>query len=97
MKTEKKEVKRIAFVPVIKIAALFGVVFGILALLYLFLLRSFPAVAVQMGIDTSAVSGASLVMAPLTIILYYVLIGIIVVALYNWFAKLVGGIKVDLK
>lgn len=94
-----QELKKIGVLSAAKISTLFGLVAGIVMTLYLWTLYTFtPAeILASMGIQATTFGftpGATIILLQLVI---YFLVGIIGALLYNGFAKLVGGVKVDLK
>jgi uncharacterized membrane protein len=97
MKTEIKEVKRIGVVSAVKFSALLGVVVGILSILQSILFKVAPAVALQMGVDASALTTGVILLSALMAVVLYTILGLIAAALYNLISMLVGGIKVKLE
>lgn len=91
-----KEIKKIKVIPVIKIFALFGLTLGILSFLEYCFVKFMPGFASQLGIDASGLSIWVILGYALVVLASYILVGIVVTLLYNWFAKLVGGIKIVL-
>ena len=92
-----KEVKRIGVLSALKVFALLGVVIGILSILQSILFKIAPAVALQMGVDASALTTGVILLSALMAIVVYAVLGLIGAALYNLIAKLVGGIKVKIE
>lgn len=96
MKNEKREIKRIGIVSTIKISLLFVVFGAVLQILYFLILKFLPAIALQFGIDSSSLTLANVVIYMAQSAISLMIAAIIGVALYNWFARMVGGIKIDL-
>lgn len=94
---ELKEIKQIGYLPVGKISALFGALFGVIGALYILFL--YPVVvqsAIAQGQAVTEIPKWMSIVALFGYPLLYFIAGIIFAGLYNWFAKLVGGIKVNL-
>ena len=95
---ELKEIKRVGVLSTLKISALFGLFFGLLSVIAGVLLTMVPAaVASQMGVDASLITGAFLLKAFIQTVIVYSLIGLVLSSLYNGFSRLVGGVKVKLE
>jgi len=97
-----QEIKRIGVWSTAKILLLFGVLFGLLMGIYSSLvlpqlIQADPTLAAQFGSQfTTGFSWAIFFTVLITYALLLFLSGIIGALIYNLFAKLVGGIKVDL-
>ena len=96
MKSESRELKKIGIMSMVKISLLFGVVIAILTTLQFFLLKSIPSFAIQMGVDATTLTYGSLGISILFALLTYIIAGAVLAALYNLFAKMVGGFKFTL-
>lgn len=94
MKTEIREVRRIGVISSVKVFALLGVVVGLLSILQSILFKIAPGIALQMGVDTSALTVGVILLSALMAIIIYTVMGLIIAALYNLISMLVGGIKV---
>lgn len=97
MKTEIKEVKRIGVISSVKVFALLGVVVGLLSILQSILFKIAPSIALQMGVDTSALTTGVILLSALVAVILYTVVGLVSAALYNLMSMLVGGIKVKLE
>ncbi len=97
MKTEIKEVKRIGVISSVKVFALLGVIVGLLSILQSILFRIAPSVALQMGVDASALTTGVILLSALVAVIMYTVVGLVSAALYNLISMLVGGIKVKLE
>jgi len=94
-----QELKKIGVLSAAKISTMFGLVAGIIMTLYLWALYTFtPAeVLASMGIQASAFTFVTALTVLLLQVVLYFVVGVIGAALYNCFAKLIGGVSVDLK
>ena len=97
MKTEIKEVKRIGVGSAVKVFALLGVIAGILSILQSVLFKAVPSIALQMGVDSSALTVSVVLLSALMAVVLYTIIGLILAALYNLISMMVGGVKVKLE
>ena len=92
-----KELKKLGVLSVGKISALFGLLVGIFAAVYLAILAYLPSTVQAMmgvtGIQFTLLLGLYMVL--MQFILYFV-IGVLCAVLYNLFAKWVGGVAFDL-
>ncbi len=105
------EIKAIGFWPFIKVSFFFNLIVGFLfGLLYALMLSVIMTIAGQLsnfpieglGIDIEELSiGGLVVIIPIMFALlgavFYTLIGIVLIAIYNMIARLVGGLELDLK
>jgi len=109
MKEEKREVKKIGIFSVAKVLALFGILFGIVYGVQVGLAANsspltFAEAATYAAQDpTVAITAYSIalgwwmvIIAPIVYAIVYYLVGLIGGLLYNWFARMVGGIKLYL-
>jgi cytochrome c biogenesis factor len=97
MKREVKEIKRIRFWSALKIGALFGLLGAIVNLLQVLVLKFVPSIAAQMGVDASSISASYFVQAFIFSFGASVIALAVLVLIYNGFARLVGGIKLELE
>jgi hypothetical protein len=110
MKNEIKEIKKIGIFSVAKILTLFGILLGILYGVQIGLASNanpltFADAATYAAQDpTIAVTAYSIalgwwmiILAPIVFAILYYLSGLIGGLVYNWFARMVGGIKIDLE
>lgn len=97
-----QEVKKVGIWSVAKISLLFGVLFGILYGLYAaFILPSIVAANPELAAQFGTMQSGSGLMIFFIVLIYMAvvsfIVGIISALLYNLFAKLVGGVKIELK
>ncbi len=98
-----QEIKKIGVWSTAKIFLLFGILFGLLMGIYSSLvipavINNNPDLAAQLGSQIPA--GFSIKIFITVLIIYTIIMflsGIIGALLYNGFAKIVGGIKIELK
>ncbi len=95
-----QEIKKLNILSVAKISAIFGLVLGIIAGIYTSLiipamLSADPTLAEQANIPGNFYL-YTLVLVPIIYIIICFLSGLIGAALYNLFAKWIGGIKIEL-
>jgi uncharacterized membrane protein len=91
-----QELKKIGVLSTAKIFAFFGLVLGVISIIVQKVICSIDSTsAISYGV--SCTSGwSSLLLGVVFAIITYALAGLIVAALYNIFARWVGGIKFDL-
>ncbi|MFH1374589.1 MAG: DUF3566 domain-containing protein [bacterium] len=105
------EIKAIGFWPFIKISFFFNLIIGFLfGLLYALMLSvimtiagqlsNFPIEGLGVDIEELSIGGMVVIMPILFAILgavFHTLIGVVLIAIYNLIARLVGGLEFDLK
>ena len=97
MKSEVREIKKVKIGSAVKVFLLIGVLYAILTIIQSILLMSFPSIALQLGIDASSLTIWTVAFAAVLVVIIYMLAGLILAAVYNLIAKMVGGIKVVLE
>jgi hypothetical protein len=96
MKQDKKEIKRIGVVSAMKISALFAIVMAVFQFLYFLVLKLIPSISIQMGISTASLTWGNVAVFIVQGAISFVVISIVAVALYNLFARMIGGLKIVL-
>ena len=96
MKQDKKEIKRIGVVSAVKISALFAIVMAAFQFLYFLVLKLVPSVSNQIGISAAGLTWANVAVFIVQGAISFIVISIVAVALYNLFARMVGGLKIVL-
>ena len=93
-----QEVKRVGVMSVTKISTLFGVLAGLIGIIYVWLLSKLPQeTLIAMGVPGGvSITFKLVITALLTSIVLYALLGLVIAAIYNLFSKWVGGISLDL-
>lgn len=109
MKEEKKEIKKLGIFSVAKILALFGVLLGILYGLQIGLVSSSnpltfeEATTYVLQDPTIAMTAYSvafgwwmIIVAPIVFAILYYVFGLLIALIYNWFSRMIGGVKIYL-
>jgi len=91
-----QEVKRIGVMSVAKISALFGVFVGLIAGILFALASKVADAAAVAGLEGMTFGASSIITLPLMYGVIYFLGGLIGAAIYNLFAKWIGGVKIDI-
>lgn len=93
-----QELKKISVLSAAKISIMFGLVAGLLMSLYLWALYTYtPAdLLAQMGVQAGVFGWQMFLSVVLLQVAVYFLVAVIGAALYNLFAKMVGGVKFNL-
>ena len=94
-----EEVKKISVLSAGKIGALFGLVLGlVMGIFSVVLVKLYPiGAAAILGTGVIELGWKNLWISPLSGVVSYFIVAVIISALYNLFAKYLGGIKIDLK
>jgi hypothetical protein len=99
-----QEIKRLGIISVAKISGVFGVILGLFAGIMLAvassiapdIMSSEELAAAGMGFDSSILVGPwAIVIFPIFYGVMYFVVGLISAALYNIFARWVGGVSVE--
>jgi len=92
-----QELKKIGVLSVAKIGGIFGLVMGVLSVVLTKIICSQPNVAevTGMAFQCEAMNATGILLAVISAGVGYFLVGLIGAALYNLFAKWIGGVKVD--
>ncbi len=92
-----QELKKIGVLPAAKIFGLFGLLLGVVSVILSKILCSSNAdVAGMAGLQCGALTGSGIILGIVSAGVIYFLVGLIGVAIYNLFAKWIGGITVEL-
>ena len=91
-----QEVKRLNVLSVAKITALFGIFFGLVAGILFAIVSKLSAGAMPAELAAMPFGMQSIFILPIFYGIIYFLGGIVGAAVYNLFAKWIGGIKIDL-
>ncbi|MAG50087.1 hypothetical protein CL621_00410 [archaeon] len=91
-----QEVKRLNVLSVAKITALFGIFFGLVAGILFAIVSKLSVEAMPAELAAMPFGMQSIFILPIFYGITYFLGGIVGAAIYNLFAKWIGGIKIDL-
>ena len=92
-----QELKKIGVLAAGKIGALFGVVIGLINVVFMFILSRLPSDAMAtIGLASMPFDLKLALFALLQIVVVYFVGAVVIAALYNVFAKWIGGIPVEL-
>ena len=92
-----QELKKIGVLPAAKIFGLFGLLLGVISvILSKVLCSSNSEFAALAGLQCGALTGGGIILGIVSAGVIYFLVGLIGAAIYNLFAKWIGGVTVEL-